>query len=114
MTEKSGQDLTIEISELRKKLNDAQASFKKRGVEWAKAEYDHDIAFAKAMLIEKENGTPATIIEKIVKGREEVAELKLKMNTAEVLYKSADKAIDNYKKQLGILNDERNLEWGKS
>lgn len=109
----TGQDLTIEIEKLRKKLDQAQAQFVERGKAYAQAEHDYDVAFAKALLIEKENGTPVTIIEKIVKGQEETAKLKLAMNTAEVLYKSADKAIDNYKKQMTILNEQRTLEWGK-
>ena len=104
MSDKSGQDLINEINELRKSLGDAQKEFYQRGQTAAEAEKAHDIAFALAILEEKGKGTPATLIEKLVKGKPDIADLKSKWNIAETLYKSADKAIDNYKKQLSILN----------
>lgn len=108
-----GYDLIKQLEDLTEKLNKAQKAFKDNGEAYANAERLHDISFAKALLEEKENGVQATIIEKVVKGRDDIAELKFKLNVAETLFKAADKAIDSYKLQMRMINDQIQREWGK-
>jgi hypothetical protein len=110
----SGQDLIIEITKLRQKLNSAQAAFQKNGIALAEAEKHYNIAFAQSILMEKDKGTAATLIEKLVKGKPSIAELKFLMDVADVNYRSADKAIDTFKKEIGVVNDQIAREWGKA
>ena len=110
----TGQDLFIEIDRLFKKLNVAQNKFLENGKAYAQAEHDYEVAFAKELLIQKDNGVAVTILDKVVKGTPHIAKLKLDLNIAETLYKAADKAIDSYKLQMRMINDQITREHGRS
>lgn len=110
----TGQDLYSEMSQLRKKLNKAQEAFLKNGKDYAQAEHDYEVAFAKELLIQKDNGVAVTILDKVVKGTPHIAKLKLELNIAETMYKAADKAIDSYKLQMRIINDQISREHGRA
>ena len=110
----SGQDLYNELQKLRGKLNLAQTKFVENGKAYAQAEHDYNVAFAQTLLLEKDKGTAITILDKVVKGEKIIAKLKLEMQIAESLYKAADKAIDSYKLQMRMVNDQISREHGKT
>ena len=102
------QDLYHELTTLRNNLGQAITILKERGQDKALAERDYRVAMAKEMLILREKGTPVTIINDLVRGKEEIAELKLKRDVAETLYESVMQAIYSYKLNIGIV--ERQME----
>jgi len=63
------------------------------------------------MLQERDSGTPVTIISDICRGSQEIAELKFKRDCAEVVYKSALEAVNGYKLQIKVLENQIDREW---
>ena len=102
------QDLYIELSTLRTDLNKAITILKERGQAKAIAERDYRVAVAKEILILRDKGMPVTIINDLVKGNEDIAELKLNRDIAETLYESAMQYIYSNKLNIGIV--ERQME----
>lgn len=92
--------------ELVKLLNQAIAEAKTRGRTLAKSERDYRVALAQKILIERTNGTPVTIINDLCRGDEKVAGLKFERDTAQSLYDSALEAINVYKLQLKVIQDD--------
>lgn len=100
------QDLYNEMQRLRNELNLAIEFSKSRGKELAIAERDYRIALAKQILIERDNKVPVTIISDICRGKEDIAELKFKRETLEVLYKSAGERINATKLEIRIVEGQ--------
>jgi len=105
------QDLINEIGERTKTLDAALRAFGKRGQENAEAERAYRVALAAKILVERDKGTPVTIISDICRGNAEIADLKFKRDVAEVMYKSAMEAINVYKLNLRLLEGQRDMEW---
>ena len=107
----SGQDLMFSMQTNINLLNAAQKEFSNRGRAWAAAERDYRVALAKKILTERDNGTPVSIISDVCRGSQEIADLKFKRDCAEVVYKSAMEAINSYKLQIKILENQIDREW---
>lgn len=97
-------------------LNDLNARLKAQikavgdfGKKWAKAEHDYNIALSTATVRLRDEGIPVTLIDKIVKGK--VAEEKLELSTAEVMYKTALEAVNGTKLQIRVLDNQIAREW---
>lgn len=95
-------------------LDAAVKELRSRGTALAEAEREYRIAKAKAILEEREKGTPATVTLDIVKGRKDIANLCFKRDCAEVIYKSALEAINSTKLQLRLLESQVQREWGQA
>lgn len=95
-------------------LDAAVKELRSRGTALAEAEREYRIAKAKAILEEREKGTPATVTLDIVKGRKDIANLCFKRDCAEVVYKSALEAINSTKLQLRLLESQVQREWGQA
>ena len=104
-------NLVAEIAEKTELLDTAVEKLKRRGKAFAKAESIYRAELAKAILEERANGTPVTIISDICRGKPEIARLRLDRDCKEVLYKSAAEAINNYKLQIRILDAQIEREW---
>ena len=102
------QSLQSEMTTLRANLNKAITTLKERGQTKAKAERDYRVAVAKEILILRDKGIPVTIINDLVRGNEDIAELKLQRDIAETLYESAMQYIYSNKLNIGIV--ERQME----
>ena len=107
----SGQDLMLAMQTNINLLNAAQKEFSSRGRAWAAAERDYRVALAQKILLERDKGMPVSIISDICRGSAEIAELKFKRDCAEVVYKSALEAINNYKLQIKVLENQIDREW---
>ncbi len=101
----SGQDLMVELSGKIGLLDSALKQFGKRGRDNAGAEEKYRIALAQKILIERDKGTPATVISDICRGDKNIARLKFERDCAEVTYKAAQEAINIYKLQIRVLQD---------
>ena len=92
-------------------LNTALGEYKKRGTEYANAYKNYRIALAKELLRLKDLGTPVTAAHDIARGKEDIAEYKRQEIIAETLYKSCQEAINSYKLQIKILQENINKDY---
>ena len=105
------QDLLNEISAQSRKLDIALSEAGKRGRSWAEAERKYRVALKQKILVERDKGTPVTIISDICRGSEEIASLRFDRDVAEIIYKAALEAINVYKLQLRLLENQADREW---
>ena len=83
-----------------------------RGTHLSKAEHDYKVALAKFVLTERAKGTPATLIKDIALGDEEVAGLRLKRDIAKSAYDTAKDAVNVYKLNVRLVENQIEREWG--
>ena len=83
-----------------------------RGSAYAQAEQDYRVELAKCILLERDKGTPVTIISDVCRGDRTIAGLKFNRDVADVVYKSALEAVNGYKLQIRILDAQIEREWG--
>lgn len=114
MNDKSGQDLFLELRHKEQLLERALGALGKRGREYANSEQSYRMALSQKILLERDNGTPVTIISDICRGDKEIARLKFQRDVAEVDYKAALEAIQVYKKAMQVLGDQIDREWNRS
>ena len=108
-----GYELIQQIQQKTALLDNALRESKERGIASADAEREYKVALSKAMLTERERGTPVTIISDICRGQEEIAGLRRERDIADALYKAAREAINVYKIQLRVLQEQAEREWGR-
>lgn len=104
------QDLMNELTEHRKMLDKAIVELKNRGKAKAKTEEAYRVALSKEMLLQRAEGTPVTILGDIVRGKEDIANLKCARDIAETLYESNMQAIYSIKLNIGIVENQINAE----
>lgn len=107
----AGQDLMAELNCNMEMMLKALKQLSKRGRAQAQAEYDYRVALQKKILQERDKGTPVTIISDICRGTPDVARLKMERDIAEVVYKSAQEAINAYKIQIKVLENTIDREY---
>lgn len=100
----------LRMKELNDLLTTALGEYKKRGYEYAKAYSNYRKLVAQELLKLKAEGMPITISYDIARGKEEVAQAKEQEIIAECLYKSCQEAIQAYKLQIKILQEQINKE----
>ena len=106
-------DLFLEAQDKTSQLDKALGSLGKCGRENALAEKNYRIALRKAILLERNKGTPVTIILNLVKGEDEVSELRFKRDVAETLYKACLEGINVLKLEVKILEEQISREYGR-
>lgn len=107
----SGQDLMLDLQGKVQLLDKALQQLGKRGRDYAEAEREYRVALAKKIAVERDKGTPVTIISDVCRGSQEIANAKFQRDTAEVVYKSALEAINVYKLQLKLLENQIDREF---
>jgi len=105
-------DLMQELRRINELLTKALEQYKNRGLEYAKCYANYRKLVAQELLKLKAEGMPVTIAYDIARGKEEVANAKEQEIIAETLYKSCQEAINTYKLQIKILQEQINKEWG--
>lgn len=104
-------DLLEEMNRLRNLLNVALTEFKNRGMTYAKTYANYRKLLAQELLRLKAEGMPVTIAYDIARGKEEIANAKEQEIIAETLYKSCQEAINSYKLQMKILQEQIEKEY---
>ena len=99
------------MQELNTYLTTALAEYKKRGTDYAKAYKNYRILLSQELLKLKAEGMPVTIAYDIARGTEQVANAKEQEIITECLYKSCQEAINTYKLQIKILQENINKEY---
>lgn len=97
-----------EMNKLTELLNKANQELPKRAREYAEAYKNYRMILSKEIIIERDKGTPVTILVDIVKGKEEVAIAKQSEIITEGLYKSCLEAINSFKLQIKVLQERIN------
>lgn len=106
-------DLFTEVTQKLDELDKALGSLGKAGRAYAQAEKDYKIALRKAILIERNKGTPVTVILNLVKGEEDVADLRFKRDCAETVYKTCLEGINVLKLESKIISEQIDREWNR-
>lgn len=99
-------ELVQQRNDINRELNTALSLLGARGREAAEAERIYRMRVRQEILLEKANGTAATLMSDIVRGHDEISELKMKRDIAETMYKSAQEAINIKKIQLKIIETD--------
>lgn len=92
-------------------LDVAVRELRARGTAYSQAERDYRVALRKAVLEERAKGTPVTIISDVCRGREDIAQLRFERDCAETLYKSALEALNVYKLQARLIENQIQREY---
>lgn len=105
------QDPMQEMATLRTMLDRALAEHKERGKVLAAKEHDYKVANAKCILGLRADGYPATLINDLAKGDATIARLRMERDIAQTLYDTSREAINSYKLQIRIVQEQIKREW---
>ena len=103
------------IDELQNQISLLQASIKslrKTSEAYAKAEKDYKILLRQECLKLRDEGMAIGMIDKTAYGIPSVAEMRFKRDIAEANYKANQEAIQSYKLQIRLLDNQISREWG--
>lgn len=107
-------DLINELNDLSAKLTVSGKQMQKYGLELAEAERDYKITLRQEALKLREQGTPVTLINQIIYGVPEVANLRFKRDVAETMYKVSIESINTLKLKIRILDAQIQREWNSN
>ena len=99
------------LNELNNYLTSALSEYKKRGKDYAEAYKKYRMLLSQELLKLKAEGMPVTIAYDIARGTEIVANAKEQEIITECLYKSCQEAINTYKLQIKILQENINKDY---
>ena len=105
-------ELWQELSEKRIMLDKAIEQLANNGYDLAEKEKQYKIAINKKALELRADDTPVTLINTIIYGYEDIAELRLNRDIAEVKYNSNLEYINTIKLQIRILENQLSREYG--
>lgn len=109
----TGQDLMSEMQAKTTLLDKAIEKLHSRGKALADAEYKYRVALRQKVLLERDKKTPVSIISDVCRGDEEIARLRFDRDVAEAMYRSVQEAINTYKLEIKILDNQIAREWGR-
>ena len=110
----NGQDLMIEMQGRIKMLDTALQQLGNRGRAYAQAERDYREALSKKILMERDKGTPVTIISDVCRGDRQIAGLRFNRDVAQTVYEAAKEACNVYKLEIRTLDEQISREWGNA
>ena len=105
-------DLILELNEKRRLLDKAIETLANNGYNLAEKEKLYKIAVNKKALELRAEDTPVTLINTIIYGYEDIAELRLNRDIAEVKYNTNLEYINTIKLQIRILENQIDREYG--
>lgn len=107
-----GYDLVNELNDLCAKLSVSGRQMMKYGNELAEAERDYKIKLREeALKLRTTKDMPVTLINQVVYGVPEVAELRFKRDVAETMYKVSQESINTLKLKIRVLDAQISREW---
>lgn len=108
-------DLYEEISKLINQLDVSVRQLRKSGTDLAEAEQKYKICLRQeALKLRAEKNMPVTLINQIIYGVQEVANLRFDRDVKEAVYQANLEAINSTKLKLRILENQLNREWGQA
>ena len=103
-----------EIEQKNKQLDLAIKDLASNGYDLAEKEKAYKIAVNKKALELRAIDTPVTLINQIIYGYEDIAELRFKRDVAEVKYNTNQEYINTIKLQIRIIESQLGREWGNA
>ena len=103
-----------EIDLRQKELDVSVRSLRKTGTAYANAERNYKKTLRQKALELRYGGMPVTLIDKVIYGEEEVANLRFDRDVAEAVYKANQESINVLKLNLRILEGTLQREWGQA
>ena len=97
-----------EVQDIQDELDTAMSTLKENGLKWAEAERNYRKLKSKEILRLHAEHIPTTLIQDVVKGLDEVADLDFIRNAQNVIYKANAEEINV--KKLELRNTEAELE----
>lgn len=113
-TSSDGLALTRELRQALRDMDRAIEELKPRGTALSEAEAEYRKALAKKILELRDEGKPVSIVGDLARGDDDVALLRLKRDSAEVLYKSAFEAVNGLKLHVRVIENQISREWGNT
>lgn len=110
----SGQTLMEQREEIKASLNRSMDKMYTNGINYAERTRQYRVILAQTILALKAEGMQISILDKVAKGQEKVADAELQMMTAEVSYSSSKENIMIQKKLLDSIEEEIKREWGRN
>lgn len=107
-------DLIDKIQQILDLLSASIRSLRKTSEQYAEAERDYKILLRQQALKLRDEGMAIGMITLTIYGIPEVAEARLKRDISEANYKANQEAINSYKLQLRLLDNQVNREWGNT
>ena len=107
-------DLWQQIELKIKELNVSVKSLRQTGTELATAEKDYKQKLCEEALRLKSEGMAVTLIDKIIYGVPEVANLRFKRDVCEAVYNANQEAINTLKLNIRILESQLQRDWGQA
>lgn len=105
-------ELYQEIQQLIKELDISVKNLRISGTEYAEAERQYKIKLRQeALKLRDDHNMPVTLINQIIFGVQEVADLRFKRDVKEAVYKANQEAINSIKLKLRILENQFNREY---
>jgi hypothetical protein len=108
----SGQELILEIQELRRDLQSETAKLREYGVAYAHAEYEYRKALRReAMRLHIEDGVIWSLCKDMAYGDSIVGEYRLKRDLARNTYETGKEVINTLKLALRLIDAQVEREW---
>jgi hypothetical protein len=108
-------DLINEIQSKQAMLDKSIKELRKTGTAYAQAERDYKVSLrSHALRLRASENMAVTLIDKVVFGIPEVAELRFQRDVAKVVYDANQDAINSIKLQLRLLDAQLSREWGNT
>lgn len=104
-------DLFIELNELTKKLNRSIKELRHSATSYAEAERRYKILLRQESLKLRDEGMAIGMIDKCCYGIESVAQARFERDVAEGVYKANQEAINSFKLQMRLIENQINREW---
>ena len=107
-------ELWEQIEQKIKELDVSVKSLRKTGTELAIAERDYKQKLREEALKLKSEGMAVTLLDKVIYGVPEVANLRFKRDVCEAVYEANQESINVLKLNIRIIESQLNREWGQT
>lgn len=104
-------DLLNELQNLTKQLSNSLKQLRTNGIKLAEAEKEYKIAVNKKALLLRSEDMPVTLIQQVIYGYEDIAQLRFLRDSADVVYRANMEAINTLKLQIRIISNQIEKEW---
>lgn len=105
-------DLITELQQMREELSQSIKMLRANGIKLAEAERQYKVKLREeALKLRQEKGMAVTLIDLIIYGVPEVADLRLKRDIADAMYNANQEHINTTKLQIRILENQIAREW---
>ena len=108
-------DLILDLQQKQKELDISIKQLRTTGTAYAQAERDYKIKLREyALKLRSDDKMAVTLINQIVYGIPEVAELRFKRDIAQTIYNANQEAINSIKLQIRIIDNRISRQWSNT